>query len=70
MLKLAYVIAVFYAVVYAYPPHHQFALSSDKDVKHFGELLEEVAVVFEKGNIKLIVLNHETSFQSFKSGKP
>lgn len=52
MLKLAYVLAVFYAVAYAYPPHHQFAISSDKDIKHFGELLDEIIAIFEKGKIK------------------
>lgn len=56
MFKVSLVLAVFCAFVHTAPPHHQFADSSDKDVKQFGELLEQIAVLFEKGKRRKIIL--------------
>lgn len=49
MIKLVCVSAIILAVAYAEIPHHQLAESVDEDVRRFGELIDELVAVFEKG---------------------
>jgi hypothetical protein len=49
MLKIFCVLTIVFSTVYAVNPHHSLAESLDDDVRQFGELIDKIVKLFEKG---------------------
>jgi hypothetical protein len=52
MWRICGILFAAFGICAAAPPHHMLAESSDPDVREFGELINEMVELFERGRWK------------------